>query len=177
MRPNRDRWAMRLAEVTAERATCLRRHVGCVLVNRQGHILSTGYNGVARGQLHCNRQVSVGTDYTIADFSGVSVPQKMITITPNACAGATAESGTKLDSCQAVHAEQNALLQCADVDEICRAYVTTSPCLTCVKLLMNTNCQHILFRDEYPHKEARELWTSNADRTWTQMSPDLRVFT
>jgi deoxycytidylate deaminase len=54
MRPDRDSWAMALAVVTAERATCLRRKVGAVLLNERGHVLSTGYNGVAAGQNHCN---------------------------------------------------------------------------------------------------------------------------
>ena len=47
MRPTRDQWAIQLAQLTAERSTCCRRHVGCILLNERGHVLATGYNGVA----------------------------------------------------------------------------------------------------------------------------------
>ncbi|MBC8140377.1 MAG: dCMP deaminase family protein [Armatimonadetes bacterium] len=43
---------MRIAFEVAKRATCLRRHVGAVIV-RDKRILSTGYNGSPPGQPHC----------------------------------------------------------------------------------------------------------------------------
>jgi dCMP deaminase len=43
---------MRIAFEVATRATCLRRHVGAVIV-RDKRILSTGYNGSPPGQAHC----------------------------------------------------------------------------------------------------------------------------
>jgi tRNA(Arg) A34 adenosine deaminase TadA len=66
--------------------------------------------------------------------------------------------GKGLDLCEAIHAEQNALLQCRDTKEIEVAYVTASPCVTCVKLFMNTGCKRIVFLEEYPHSAAKELW-------------------
>ena len=53
MRPSADVYFMRIAREAAGRATCPRRHVGCVLV-RDGAIISTGYNGAARGLPHCD---------------------------------------------------------------------------------------------------------------------------
>ena len=156
-RPIRDEWGLCLAEVTASRATCLRRSVGCILVDKRGHILATGYNGVAAGQAHCNE---------------ITMPRTVTSFTTgyykNACPGAYSLSGTNLDGCQAIHAEQNALLQCRDVWEIETCYTTASPCITCVKLLLNTSCQRIVFREEYPHSEARVLW-ENAGRIWIQL--------
>lgn len=148
MRPSRDEWAMELALLTAKRATCLRRQVGCVLLNQRGHVLATGYNGVAAGQPHCNQY-----DH----FHPVGFP--------DACVGAHAPSGTNLDGCQAIHAEQNALLQCRDVYTIHAAYVTASPCLTCCKLLLNTSCERIYYAEEYPQPAAKELWVV-AGRHW-----------
>lgn len=139
MRPSKDQWGLQLALVTSRRATCCRRQVGCVLVNSRGHVLATGYNGRAAGLPHCNEQTN-GSAYK------------------NACAGAWAKSGQSLDACEAIHAEQNALLQCRDVYDIYTAYVTASPCITCVKLLLNTACERIVFIDEYPHMEAEQLW-------------------
>lgn len=151
VRPSRDEWAMGLALLTAERATCLRRKVGCVLLNERGHVLSTGYNGVAAGQPHCNHAV---------------LKTQVSAMFPHACSAANAPSGTQLDGCQAIHAEQNALLQCRDVFQIHTAYVTASPCVTCTKLFMNTGCQRIVFLDEYPHGTAKDLWTSSPGRSW-----------
>lgn len=88
---------------------------------------------------------------------------------PNACEGAHARSGTNLDGCEAVHAEQNALLQCRDVYSIDVAYVTASPCMTCTKLLLNTSCREIIFLEEYPHSAAKELWESSG-RAWSKLN-------
>lgn len=151
MRISRDQWAMELAEVTAKRSTCCRRAVGAVFLNERGHVIATGYNGVAAGQPHCN---------THDQFHELGFPF--------ACDAAFAPSGTKLDGCQAIHAEQNALLQCRDVYSIDTIYVTASPCITCTKLLLNTSCKRIVFRDEYPHPEAGELWKS-AKRIWQKL--------
>lgn len=162
-RLTRDQWAMGLAELTARRGTCLRRQVGCVLLNEMGHVLSTGYNGVAAGMPHCNEVGRVspsGPDY-------VPFPDDPIGY-PNACPGAHAASGTNLDGCHALHAEQNALLQCRDPWAIHTAYVTASPCMTCTKLLLNTSCQRIVFLEPYPHNDAQVLW-EKAGREWIKL--------
>src|SRR3990167_8057918 len=85
---------------------------------------------------------------------------------------AQAPSGTNLDGCQAIHAEQNALLQCRDMYAIHTAYVTASPCMTCCKLLLNTSCQRIVYVEEYPHSAAKDLWTG-AGRSWEQLLVEL----
>jgi dCMP deaminase len=51
-RPSWDEYFLRIACDVATRATCLRRHVGAVIV-RDKRILSTGYNGSPPGQPHC----------------------------------------------------------------------------------------------------------------------------
>jgi dCMP deaminase len=151
MRPSKDQWAMEMAAVTAKRSTCLRRHVGCVLLNARGHVLSTGYNGVAAGLPHCNEENKFGEQQY-----------------PFSCTGAQAESGKDLDLCQAIHAEQNALLQCRDVHEIDACYVTTSPCITCIKLLLNTSCRQICYHELYSHLVAEDIWLK-AGRTWMKV--------
>lgn len=155
MRISRDEWGLELAKVTARRGTCCRRQVGCVLVDKDGHVLSTGYNGVAAGLPHCNAEEQL-----------IHLDRSIEIVYPNACAGAKAPSGTNLDACQAIHAEQNALLQCKDVREIHTCYVTCSPCVTCVKLLMNTGCQRIVFGELYPHADAKNLWLLTRAREW-----------
>ena len=160
MRPTKDLWALELAQVTAKRATCLRRAVGCVLLNARGHVLATGYNGVAAGLPHCNEATG---------FKPNPQPEPgelgVVKTYGYACAGATAPSGERLDACEAIHAECNALLQCRDVYSIHTCYVTASPCVTCVKLLLNTGCQRVVYLEAYPQPAAQELWLK-AGREW-----------
>lgn len=130
-RPNTDVYMMGLAMMAALRATCSRRAVGCVLTNTLNHVVATGYNGPPRGMVHCSSVI---------------------------CPGISAASGQQLDGCMAIHAEQNALLQCPDTRDIVRCYVTTQPCLTCTKLLLNTSCKEIVYLEPYPHAIAEKIW-------------------
>jgi len=52
-RPSWHQYFMKLAQTVSERATCDRAKVGCVIVKNK-QILSTGYNGSAPGEPHCN---------------------------------------------------------------------------------------------------------------------------
>ncbi|MBU6231515.1 hypothetical protein KGP36_02500 [Patescibacteria group bacterium] len=170
-----EAWAMGVANVTARRSTCLRRAVGCVLLNERGHVLATGYNGVPAGMEHCNEEFlrpfnpkEDAGDVTKA-FRPLPDKSGLGTITfPHACPGADAPSGTALDACHAVHAEQNALLQCRDPWSIATCVVTASPCVTCTKLLLNTSCKRILFGEDYPQPEAKALWIQTG-RLWEQL--------
>lgn len=51
MRPNWDDYFKKIALVTAERSSCERLHVGCVLV-KENRIISQGYNGFLPGCPH-----------------------------------------------------------------------------------------------------------------------------
>lgn len=164
-RPSRAEWALALAVETAKRSTCLRRQVGCVLLNARGHVLATGYNGVAAGMPHCNEG-----HQTTERIEALGVWSPGPLVYPHACPAAHALSGTQLEGCEAIHAEQNALLQCRDVWEIDSCYCTTAPCLTCLKLLLNTGCRLIVSDSIYPHEEkARELW-ERAGREWKKLA-------
>ena len=126
---------MNVADTLAQRSTCARRAVGCVLIDKNYYILSTGYNGNSSGSNHC-----------------IDTP----------CSGAKHKSGSGLGECEALHAEQNALLQCGDIQRIWRAFVTTSPCMHCIKLLANTSCMSIYYYEEYPgFKEVKKYWVNS----------------
>lgn len=139
-RPGLDDYFLAMARLVATRGTCRRRRVGCVLVNKHNHVLATGYNGVAASEPHC-----------------IDSP----------CPGADFQSGKGLEICQAIHAEQNALLQCTDVKLITTAYVTTSPCLTCTKLLMNTGCKRIVFIEGYTDTSPKDIWKGKWEENGT----------
>lgn len=140
-RPETDEYFLLMAKLTSTRATCVRRRVGCILVNSQNHVIATGYNGVAKGSTHC-----------------IEVK----------CPGADQPSGQGLHLCQAIHAEQNALMQCRNINDIYVAYVTASPCISCTRMLLGTSCRMIKFIDEYPHYEAKDLWQASG-RIWVQI--------
>ena len=139
MRPSIDEYFSMMAILVSTRGTCPRRNVGCVLVSKDDRVLATGYNGVPSGFAHC---------------------------TDEPCEGADCPSGEGLDKCEAIHAEQNALLRAGDVTKIETAYCTTAPCIHCVKLLLNTGCKRIVFNEDYPHADvSRKLWEKSG-RSW-----------
>lgn len=140
MRPDKDTYFLEMAFLVAVRATCARRKVGCVIVDGDGIVLATGYNGVPSGFTHC-----------------VDVP----------CEAAKAASGARLDECWALHAEVNAVAFCPDVRRISTCYTTVSPCVSCTKLLLNTGCRRLVFAEEYAGASgtSKALWES-AGRVW-----------
>lgn len=132
-RPTKQEYFMTLAMHAAQRASCPRRKVGCIMVNAQSHIVSTGYNGPPSGYPNC-------------------------TDTP--CEGAKFASGKGLDKCRAVHGEINAKMQAGSnlqvVEEI---YVTTKCCTHCtetfasdIKNGLMPALKRIYFFENYPHK-------------------------
>lgn len=141
MRPDKDSYFLEHALVASRMSTCVRRSVGCVLVNARRQIMGVGFNGVPSSLPHCAEG--------------------------HPCPGASSPSGTALDKCFATHAEANALLQCRDPYAIETVYTTTSPCTDCTKLLLNTSARRVVFLEEYPQDDPKRLWTS-AGREWVR---------
>jgi dCMP deaminase len=156
MRPSKDETWLLIAIELSKQSTCLRRNVGCVLIDAHGEVDGTGWNGVARGEPHCNEEI---VHYQSIESAMRGNTQRITH--PHACPGAIAESGTNLDGCEALHAEQNALSQCTNKWNLATCYCTASPCMTCVKMLMNTSVRRIVFIEEYPHAAARTLWLAS----------------
>jgi len=149
MRPTRDETMMELARVIARRSTCQRRQVGAVATDVHGRVLSIAYNGVPMGHRHCGSHFG-----------------------DKPCPGAYERSGSGLDLCEAIHAEQNILLFCNDIMRLNTIYVTVSPCVHCVKMLLNTAAKRVVYLEEYSHDAAASrLWTSNGSRTWERLGP------
>src|SRR5437773_506090 len=111
-RPTREQYFMLLAVATRERAACLGRHVGAILVSDQ-RIIATGYNGTPTGFPNCDE----GGCHRCAN-PGDYLP------------------GQGYDVCICVHAEQNALLQAAKLGysvQGAHMYSTLRPCFGCLK--------------------------------------------
>jgi dCMP deaminase len=140
VRPSIDTVMLGVALCLAHRATCKKLAVGCVLTDKYGRIIGSGYNGVPRGMAHC-----------------IDTP----------CAGADAPKGA--DLCQAVHAEQNALLTCRDSEQIVTCYTTHAPCLRCTKMLLNTSCTTVIYHNNDVEIAAKKIWLASG-RAWLQIN-------
>jgi len=136
MRPTIDEYFMNIAEVVATRSTCLRNHVGAVIV-RDKRIISTGYNGAPRNLEHC------------LDIGCIRNQENI-------------ESGTMHEVCRAVHAEQNAIIQAALHGVSTKGatiYCTHQPCVLCAKMIINANIVRVVFEQTYPDLHALEFFT------------------
>jgi len=125
VRESFNEYMMKIVDVIATRATCSRRQVGCVIVDDVSHIIATGFNGVPKGYPHC-------------------------TDTP--CGGEGYDTGEGLDACLSTHAEQNALIQCRRPNDVDTIFVSTSPCMSCAKLIANSSCIKVVCRTIYDQK-------------------------
>lgn len=126
---------MQICAVVAQRSTCTRAAVGAVIV-RDRNILATGYNGSPAGMPHCT---DVGC----------------LVITSTNPAGQTEENCFRT-----IHAEINAIAQAAKSGVSIlgsHIYITHSPCIHCLKVLINTGIGRVCYGKPYKLEEIREL--------------------
>lgn len=130
-----DNYFMEMAELTARRSTCLRRHVGAVIV-KDKHVIATGYNGAPAGIAHC-------------DERGGCLREKL-----------DVPSGQRHELCMALHAEQNAIIQAASLGQSVEGatiYVTHQPCVICAKMIINAGIEKIIVKEGYPDELAIDI--------------------
>ena len=124
-RISKDEYFMKIAEVVSQRSTCIKRKVGAVLV-KDAFIISTGYNGTPSGFKHC---------------------------TSETCVRQELKSGERPELCRGVHAEINCIIQAAihgtSIMGNTTLYSTTFPCMSCLKLLINSGIKRLVYRDGY----------------------------
>ena len=126
---------LNVAEAVADRSTCLRKKVGCIIVNND-EIIATGYNGAPRGRKNC------------IDL-GFCTKKKLF---PDVRHGG-------YDACRSVHAEQNAIISARRKDMIggtlylalCRVdngeYESgANSCQMCKKLIINAGISNVIVR-------------------------------
>ncbi len=135
IRPSWDEYFIKMAYLIAERSTCIRHHVGAVIVNNN-HIVSSGYNGAPSGIKDC---IELGC---LRDQLGI-------------------KSGMQHEICRAVHAEQNAIIHAAlngITTEGATIYCTHSPCIICAKMIVNSKIRKFIACSYYPDKTFEELF-------------------
>ncbi|MBE6855911.1 MAG: cytidine deaminase [Ruminococcus sp.] len=134
-RKSKDNYYLDLAEVVAQRCTCLRRHYGAVIV-KNDEVISTGYVGAPRGRKNCSD-------------TGVCVREKL-----------NIPRGERYELCRSVHAEANAIISASRRDMIGATlylvgvevstgeYVPNSnSCSMCKRMVINSGIETVIIRD------------------------------
>ncbi len=130
-----DQYFLTITRQVAERSTCKRAKVGAVIV-RDKNILATGYNGAPAGMPHC------------IDVGCLIYQSK----TPN---------GDTEENCfRTIHAEMNAIAQAAKNGSTIKdasIYITHTPCIHCLKVLVNTGIKNIYYETPYKLHTLEEI--------------------
>ena len=135
MRPTKEEYYLEIAKSVAQRSPCIRRKYGAVIVKNDA-IISTGYNGPARGVINC---FEVGC---IKDLKNLP-------------------HGSAYEDCPGVHAEENAVvnaarngsnvlggtLYIAGIDKEGNL-VEAIPCSRCKRILINAGIEKVVIRKE-----------------------------
>jgi dCMP deaminase len=131
-RISKDEYFMNIAIEVSRRSTCTRRQIGAIIVSEHGEIKSTGYNGNPRGLPHCEEMGCIRDKLEIP-------------------------SGTRLETCTAVHAEQNALIQAGTNARNSTLYSTIVPCPICARMIMNAQVARVVYIGDYSDLSGMEL--------------------
>jgi deoxycytidylate deaminase len=134
-RPSIDDYYLAMLPLIASRATCPRRQVAAILVDKIGKLVSIGYNGVPSGMAHC-----------------LDTP----------CPGANDTPGNT-GRCIAIHAEMNALSQAGASRRLPHTlYCSTTPCFDCAKMLITEGVKRVVATSAYADLSGVELLRSAA---------------
>ena len=129
-RPSQVKYYLDIAAAVAARSTCIRRQYGAVIV-KNDIIVSTGYNGTARGLVNC-------CDLNECYREAHNIPH-----------------GQQYEKCKAVHAEANAIIN-ASREEMCGAILflagfengermkNPTPCEMCSRMITNSGIRRVI---------------------------------
>jgi dCMP deaminase len=136
MRLSKEEYYLGIAKAVALRSPCLRRKYGAIIVKNDA-IVSTGYNGPARGSTNCEEVGCIKEILNLPHYSGY-------------------------DYCPAVHAEENAVINAArtgnsvidgtlylyGIDIKTNKPVAGMPCPRCKRVLINAGIKEVVTIDE-----------------------------
>ncbi len=133
-RTSKINYYLDIADSVSERATCLRRKYGAIIV-RNDEIISTGYNGAPRGRLNCS-------DIGKCAREAMHIP-----------------SGQRYELCRSVHAEANAIISASRRDMIgATIYLAGRSgkdnsllsdamcCSMCKRMIINAGIEQVIIR-------------------------------
>ena len=137
-RITRGKLYTQVAKLFAERSTCGRLQVGCV-ITRDGRIIATGYNGPPK-------------KYEPANFY------------PFETQDGSCSCDTDLPCTKSIHAEANAIAYSARNGialEGTTIYCTHSPCLKCSELIIQAGIKEVVFIEYFRDAEGIQLLKAN----------------
>lgn len=120
-----DEFFMSVAFTISKRTACIFHKVGSVFVDEDHRVISMGYNGPSKGDLHC---------------------------VESGCAKVHGDPVTgELRRCRGCHSEVNAVINSGDTTRLKKStlYITLFPCYDCMKALNNVGVSRIVYADEY----------------------------
>jgi dCMP deaminase len=133
MRPSKADTFMKMAFDMAEQSTCASKHkVGAIIVNQDWRILASGFNGAPRGMIHCDDPIP-GINCALDNYGRCT---------------------------RAIHAEVNALLQCASYGIPCKdafMFCTFAPCMACAKLILQAGIKELWYAGHPTSSNGLEL--------------------
>ncbi|OGB88515.1 cytidine deaminase [candidate division WOR-1 bacterium RIFCSPLOWO2_02_FULL_46_20] len=133
-RPAWDDYFMKITRDVSERATCVKRQVGSIIV-KDNRVLASGYNGAPKGFNHCTEATCLRKQRAIP-------------------------SGERHELCRGLHAEQNAIVQAAWHGvkiEKSTMYCNYQPCVICVKMMINAGIVRLIYAGGYPDELALQM--------------------
>lgn len=152
-RVSKHNYYLDIAQTVSERATCMRRRFGAIIV-KNDVIISTGYNGAPRGRKNC-------TDLGICERERMNIPR-----------------GERYEMCRSVHAEANAIIAAPRENMLgSTLYMCcTSPkdgsimpnvcsCMMCKKLIINAGIERVIIREDKDNYTVYEVtdWVTDDD--------------
>lgn len=158
-----DKYFRGICEAVASKSPCLSRKVGAILV-RDNIVISTGYNGPARGIPHCGHERVMHDDILVKELEKHEgnysyVPGELRTTCPRKILGY--ESGEGLEWCIAEHAERNCIASAARVGVSVKdttLYMNcVIPCKNCLNLLINAGVKEAVVDDVTPYDKYSSL--------------------
>ena len=133
-RTSKQNYYLDIAETVLERATCLRRGYGAIIV-KNDEIISTGYNGAPRGRKNC-------MDLGYCAREAMKVPR-----------------GERYELCRSVHAEANAIISASRRDMVGgtiylvgrdartgELLADATSCLMCRRMVINAGLEKVVIR-------------------------------
>lgn len=135
VRPAWDQYFLNLVDLIGSRGTCDRGRSGSIIVSTGNTILATGYVGSPPGQPHCDE-----------------VGHMMNTVIN--------EDGTQSQHCvRTLHAEENAILQCAKDGirlEGTTIYSKMVPCYNCAMRIVRVGIKRVVTKKRY-HADGKSM--------------------
>ena len=145
-----DSYFHKICEAVASKSPCLSRNIGAILV-RDNSVISTGFNGPARGYPHCEgiiHQESI-------NYGDINKFIKYRLFCPRHAQGF--KSGEGLINCPAAHAETNCIANAARIGASTigsTLYMNCIiPCKDCMILLVNAGIIGIVVDELKPYHE------------------------